>query len=584
MNKIILCLFAVFLLLGSSSAQKKNIPNINLPRPIEFPDMSVGGELLIRAMKNFDRLESEIYQPENVFIDYKHSTPDVWAGDKEGRIILGLVLEARATHRTPLYLEKIIQMLPKRMNAKGYLGQIYENTIDEQQLSGHGWLLRGLCEYYEWKKDPEVKKYIINIIKNLALPTKGFHKNYPIDPENRIKNTGEMTGTSQNLVNGWNLSSDVGCDFIFMDGVVHAYSLFPSLKLKTLIDEMITRFFEMDVVAIKAQTHATLTGLRAVLRYYAITGDKELLKKVVERYQLYRDLAITENYENYNWFERPEWTEPCAIIDSYLLSVQLWQYTQNQDYVEDAQHIYYNAICHTQRSNGGFGCDNCPGPIDNFIKVNADEAYWCCTMRGGEGLAKAIQYNFFQNADTIIVSSFNTSKATFKISDKNFAIEQETQYPFANKVNFRIDNLKRIIKFTLKLFVPGWIKNVIIYKNGNRCDFTNRNGFVIYTSSFQTGDNIEFSFEMNSGIESIMNSKHSRPGYVRLFYGPLLLGYVGDQELSVTNDTKIIKTKGSDFSIKDEQVILSPVYHLMDSKVCQNAGYKKQILFKLNNN
>ena len=83
------------------------------------------------------------------------------------------------------------------------------------------------------RKYPEVKKYIINIIKNLALPTKGFHKNYRIDPENRIKNTGEMTGTSQNLVNGWNLSSDVGCDFIFMDGVVHAYSLFPSLKLKT---------------------------------------------------------------------------------------------------------------------------------------------------------------------------------------------------------------------------------------------------------------------------------------------------------------------------------------------------------------
>ena len=62
--------------------------------------------------------------------------------------------------------------------------------------------LEDYVEYYEWKKDPEVKKYIINIIKNLALPTKGFSMNYPIDPENRIKNTGEMTGTSQNLVNG----------------------------------------------------------------------------------------------------------------------------------------------------------------------------------------------------------------------------------------------------------------------------------------------------------------------------------------------------------------------------------------------
>ena len=322
---------------------------------------------------------------------------------------------------------------------------------------------------------------------------------------------------------------------------------------------MITRFFEMDVVAIKAQTHATLTGLRAVLRYYAITGDKELLKKVVERYQLYRDLAITENYENYNWFERPEWTEPCAIIDSYLLSVQLWQYTQNQDYVEDAQHIYYNAICHTQRSNGGFGCDNCPGPIDNFIKVNADEAYWCCTMRGGQGLARAIQYNYFQNADTIIVTTFNTSKATFKINGKNFAIEQETQYPFANKVNFRIDNLKRIIKFTLKLFVPGWIKNVIIYKNGNRCDFTNRNGFVIYTSSFKTGDNIEFSFDMNSGIELIMNIVSIADPVMSVYFTDhYYLGMWVTRNYQLKTIQKLLKLKARVFQLKTSKLY----YHL----------------------
>lgn len=76
---------------------------------------------------------------------------------KEGRTILGLVLDAQATHRTSLYLDEMIKLMPQKMNKKGYLGPIEENLIDEQQLSGHGWLLRGRSRYYLWKKDPQVK-------------------------------------------------------------------------------------------------------------------------------------------------------------------------------------------------------------------------------------------------------------------------------------------------------------------------------------------------------------------------------------------------------------------------------------------
>ena len=63
---------------------------------------------------------------------------------------------------------------------------------------------------------------------------------------------------------------------------------------------------------------------------------------------------MTENHENYNWFDRFDtWTEPCAIIDSYLLAVQLWEHTMKPEYRDDAELIYYNGICHTQRNNGG---------------------------------------------------------------------------------------------------------------------------------------------------------------------------------------------------------------------------------------
>src|SRR5690606_35259944 len=118
----------------------------------------------------------------------------------------------------------------------------------------------GLCEYYEWKKDPAVKQYIQRIVDNLVLPTKGYHQLYPIEPASRDKGKGAASGTTESTVGHWKLSSDIGCDFIFMDGVVQAYSLFPSEELKALIDEMMERFMQMDMVAIQAQTHATLTG------------------------------------------------------------------------------------------------------------------------------------------------------------------------------------------------------------------------------------------------------------------------------------------------------------------------------------
>ena len=549
-------------------------------KPVDFKQIRIGGELYLRAMKNFDRLETDIYYPENVFPEQHHPSSSEWPGDKEGRTILGLVMEAQATHRTPKYLDEMIRILPEKLNEKGYLGPIQDDIINEQQLSGHGWLLRGLCEYYQWTKNPGVKSYIDEIIQNLALPTTGHHHNYPINTEERITGTGEMSGSLSNEINGWKLSTDVGCDFIFMDGVVQVYSLFPSDLLKELIDEMIFRFLEMDLVKIKAQTHATLTGLRAVLRYYEITGKKNLLAEVQKRYLLYYEQAITENYENFNWFERPEWTEPCAIVDSYLLAVQLWQHTQSPRYLEDAQLIYYNALGHTQRSNGGFGCDNCPGPLDNFISVKSDEAFWCCTMRGGEGLGRAVQYSYFQKGDTLFIPAFHESSAFFKLSNGAVAITQQTDYPFDNKVTLRIDSLKNPSKISLRFFVPSWIKNPLIFINHEYAKTTHKDGFLTVSCEFNVGDIIEYSFSFKSGIEGIANITHSKSDDVRIFYGPLLLGHNGEAEITVPKNAKIEKVGHDSFHIGGTNINLSPVYHLMNPEVCKDSGYQKQILFQ----
>lgn len=577
-SSCIRCGRLLFALSFASCVQADRLPGKAI-QSVVFDRVHAKGELYQRAMKNFDRLETDVYHPENVFPKQHHASSAGWPGDKEGRTILGLVLEAQATHRTPVYLDEMIRILPDKMNKKGYLGPIQRDTIDEQQLSGHGWLLRALCEYYIWKKDAKVKTYIERIVNNLALPTKGHHRNYPINPAERVAGKGEMSGSSANVVNGWKLSTDVGCDFIFMDGVVQAYGLFPSKELKVLIDEMISRFLEMDLVGMKAQTHATLTGLRAIIRYYEITGQKELLPQVEKRYLLYREKAMTENYENFNWFERPEWTEPCAIVDSYLVAMQLWQHTQNPTYLEDAQLIYYNAIGHVQRANGGFGCDNCPGPKENSVSVKADEAFWCCTMRGGEGLAKAIQYSYFSQGDTLILPSFNTGSVSFQLNGSPVTIRQQTSYPFGNTVSLALENLNKPARLTLKLFAPSWVLYPLITINQKPVKFKVQNKFVVVSAMVQPGDKIDYSFTLKSGAEGVANSSHTPTGKLRFFYGPLLLGYEGESEITVPKNAEIVKNGDNEFQINGMDARFSSVYHLMNDKIC-SGKYHKQILFE----
>lgn len=577
------CVFLIggLFIAGCSSSQTNT--KDSLLKPVGFESVTVEGELKSRAMRNFDRLESDIYTPEKVFPKKHNGASEGWPGDYEGRVILALTLEAQANHREPKYLSELIRLIPEKVNEKGYLGTVLKDSINEQQLSGHGWFLRGLCEYYEWKKDPKVKTYINNIVTNLVLPTKGAHKLYPIAPAERRKDVGAAAGTTQTSIGKWQLSSDIGCNFIFMDGVIQAYTLFPSPELKDVVEEMLHRFWEMDLVAINAQTHATLTGLRGALRYYEFTEQKDLLKETEKRYQLYRTLAMTENYENYNWFGRPEWTEPCAIVDAYMVATQLWMHTNNPIYLEDAHHIYYNGLAHAQHANGGFGLDNCVGPKDNSLKVIEDEAYWCCTMRGGEGLARAIQYNYFRKGSNLVVPFFNPGVSTFLSGNKKLSLKQESQYPFEGKVIFTVQDYEWDKAVQLSLFAPSWSSNPHLLLNGKPLDFKNENGMVNFSIGLKSGDRIEYAFDMQTKLtDPVQAGTGARAGLKKVMYGPLVLGYQGKTEVELPANAIIEKTGLHSWNVKGASVVLTPVFHELDPFVNKADGYSKQILFKTN--
>lgn len=352
-------------------------------------------ELRERINLNRNRLLNDSYYT----IDGIFSPSDYdWYGDKEGRALLAFVSHYKINREKIQCMEQLLEKMPEHMNEDLYFGPKTSEIIHEQQLSGHSWLLRGLCEHYEQFEDAFSLKCVNSIVQHLYMPTFGKYSTYPINREN--KNEGEVSGSSIGVLNGWKLSTDIGCAFMSIDGLSHAYRILKDDKLKALIDEMISVYSSIDKVSIKAQTHCTLTAARGMMRMFSVTSDEKYLIAAKNIFNLYVfGGGMTYTYQNLNWWGRPDsWTEPCAVIDSLMLALMLYKVEKKEEYRNLAARIYINGFASLQRDNGGAGTDSlvCPGSTKTELHAEMYEAYFCCTMRLSEGL-----WYIYENKDLL---------------------------------------------------------------------------------------------------------------------------------------------------------------------------------------
>ena len=341
-------------------------------------------ELETRIELNFRRLsEGDYYQIDDIFSPMEYT----WYGDKEGRALLAFVSHLKMSGRVIPCMPLMLKEMKNRFNAEGYLGPVYQEEIQEQQLSGHSWLLRGLCEHYQIYQDEFCLSAIRNITENLFVSKRNRFHSYPV---NRSKmDTGGVSGSDIGKLDGWILSSDVGCAFMSIDGVSAAYCITKDARVKDLVDEMMDVYLGIDLVKLQVQTHCTLTAARGMLRMYREVGEEKYLNGAKYIMDLYVDHGgMTETYQNLNWWGRPEtWTEPCAIVDSFMVAGELYKITNDDTYRTLAARIYHNGLATAQRENGGAGTDSIVLDGKNeLLYAQLYEAYFCCTMRLAEGL------------------------------------------------------------------------------------------------------------------------------------------------------------------------------------------------------
>ena len=505
-------------------------------------------------------MESEHYQTDHVFLTEEESGG--WSGDTEGRTILALVMDSRATGRKPLYLDGILGRLPGELNGRGYLGPDFFPSVSEQQLGGNCWLLNGLSEHYLWKGEPSSLVPLRSIAEGLYVASHDHFARYPADPS--LRESGGPAGTIMAHYDGWMLSSDVVAGLACLDGMVQAYDVLRIPELKETIDSAIEAFRSIDPLKIQAHTHPYTLIMMGLLRYAGITGDDSMVTWVKDLWEIYLGHGMSENYGCYNWLDRFDtWTEPCAIVDSYIVATQLWRFTGDPRYRDIAELIYFNALTYSQHTNGGFGLENCPGEASgtHFLKPVGDEAWWCCSMRGAEGLARASQYTWFTRDDDIIVGTMRPSTLTLPDPEGGpLTVDMETDYPEQGRTVVRIggDSGRKVRLF---LPVPSWTEGASLRINGKRRRAPVKDGFV-QAGPLSAGDVVEYSFKVKDWYDGPQTPSNNPDGVFRVLHGPLLL--CSDEDVTFARGSRLEQLGGNVFRVRRTDVFLHPLRHLMD--------------------
>jgi len=255
-----------------------------------------------------------------------------------------------------------------------------------------------------------------------------------------------------------------------------------------------------------------------------------------------------------------------------MVAAQLWQATGKTSYLEESHKIYFNGIAHGQRANGGFGCDKCLGSKDANLYLSNPEAWWCCSMRGSEGLMKAVEYSFVQSGNTLMLPFFNDAKVTFNGGVLNIS----TAYPYEGAVTVKVEKAPQA-GTALAFFKPSWAGASAVALNGQQVEISEKDSFVSVDTALNAGDTLVYTFKQQPYLAATHNI-HTIKGYQKVYQGPLVLGAMAKKEMTFPKNSKLNwmpKTK----SVKVGKVTLTPINDVIDT-MYERQTYKRQVLWK----
>jgi len=356
--------------------------------------------------------------------------------------------------------------------------------------------------------------------------------------------------------------------------------------------------YSQDHLPVTEQDEVVGHAVRAVYMYAAMTdiaaikNDASYLDAVNSLWEnmVYKKMYVTGGIgarhegeafgENYELPNLTAYNETCASIGSVYWNHRLFRLTGEVKYYDVIERTLYNGLI------SGLSLDGeqffYPNALESdgkytFNQGTCTRKSWfdcsCCPTNMIRFIPSVPGLIYSAQADTLYVNLYASNNAQLEVNETNIDMSQKTDYPWNGQVILSIKP-EKATDFTIKLRIPGWLKNEVlpgdlytyihnyseqptIMVNGNAINANIKNGYVSIKREWSANDEISLDFHMsvrmvkaNDGVKEDIDKRSFE-------YGPLVY-CVEEIDNSGTID-KLTLTNNMDWSVTKNVDILGGI-------------------------
>jgi len=377
--------------------------------------------------------------------------------------------------------------------------------------------------------------------------------------------------------------------YTLSENLYRAYQLTGNSTYKTFGDlwrypnywQMFTGTEEPKPYLLHAYSHCN--SLSSAAMTYAVTGDPEYLKTIVNAYDWFErtQFYATGGYGPWEHLQAPDgslgrsleftiasFETPCGSWAGFKLAKYLMQFTGEAKYGDWIEKLVYNGIgAALPMSDHRIGppLNSLPGPLAAAIsrmpsrgqtfyysdyslgggrKVYAGESFPCCSGTYPQAVADYHDLIYFKDPTSLYVNLFVPSQVTWDRDGSDVKVEQETTYPESDTTTLRIDAAGNGV-FNVKFRVPQWSEGLSIEVNGSKQSVASRPGtWATVERRWQAGDVVKVTVPMRPRLVPV-DQQH--PNRVAVVVGPVVLVREIESSLPVTerDPSKWLSSRGA---------------------------------------
>lgn len=332
---------------------------------------------------------------------------------------------------------------------------------------------------------------------------------------------------------------------------------------KTSPDEWKNGMYWQDNEPVAEQDEAEGHAVRAMYLYSgmadvaALIGDQEYItaidkiwdNMVAKKIYVQGGIGAVPSGERFGSnFELPNATaynETCAAVGNVFWNQRMFLLHGDSKYIDLMEKVLYNGLI------SGVGLDGKSFFYTNAMQIKngvthkeqeAGRSGWfecsCCPTNLARLLPSISGYMYAEKDNAVFINLFASSKADLMINQKPVQIIQQNNYPWNGLLSFTVSPAVSQ-EFSLKIRIPGWVKNeaipsnlysfenkgtaaVEIKLNGKPVKYTMENGYAVISKVWHKNDQLSVNLPMQVRKVIANSTLAEDAGKVALQRGPIM--------------------------------------------------------------